>query len=63
MYKIYEGMLTGKGLKFGVVVGRFNEFISSKLLSGALDALKRHEVEEINVEISWVPGAYAEYLW
>lgn len=56
--KIYEGNLLGQGLKFGVVVGRFNEFIGSKLLGGAVDALKRHGVEEENIEISWVPGAF-----
>ncbi len=58
MYKTYEGKLMGKGLKFGIIIGRFNEFISSKLLSGALDALKRHEVLDEDVEISWVPGAF-----
>jgi 6,7-dimethyl-8-ribityllumazine synthase len=58
MVKVYEGNLIGKGLKFGIVVGRFNEFISSKLLSGALDALKRHGVEEENAEVAWVPGAF-----
>ena len=58
MYKTYEGNLTGKNFKFGIVVSRFNEFISSKLLSGALDGLKRHEVESKDVEIAWVPGAF-----
>lgn len=58
MAKVYEGKLVGTGLKFGVVVGRFNEFITSKLLSGAMDALKRHGVEEGDVEIAWVPGAF-----
>lgn len=56
--KIYEGNLLGQGLKFGLVVGRFNEFIGSKLLGGAIDALKRHGVEEENIEVSWVPGAF-----
>lgn len=56
--KIYEGKLIAQGLKFGIVVGRFNEFIGSKLLSGALDALKRHGVDENDVEIAWVPGAF-----
>lgn len=56
--KTYEGKLIAQGLKFGIVVGRFNEFIGGKLLSGALDALKRHEVEEENIEIAWVPGAF-----
>ncbi len=58
MAKLYEGYLTGQGLKIGIVVGRFNEFISGKLLSGALDALKRHGVEEDHVEVAWVPGAF-----
>ena len=58
MGRIYEGNLLGQGLKFGLVVGRFNEFITNKLLSGAVDALKRHGVEEENVEVAWVPGAF-----
>lgn len=58
MGKIYEGNLVGSGLKIGIVVGRFNEFITSKLLSGALDALKRHGVAEEDVDIAWVPGAF-----
>jgi 6,7-dimethyl-8-ribityllumazine synthase len=56
--KHYEGHLVGKGLKFGIVVGRFNEFITSKLLTGALDALHRHGVDEQDVEVAWVPGAF-----
>ncbi|OEF98493.1 6,7-dimethyl-8-ribityllumazine synthase [Desulfuribacillus alkaliarsenatis] len=56
--RTFEGNLIGKGLKIGIVVGRFNEFISSKLLSGALDALKRHGIEEDNVDTAWVPGAF-----
>ena len=56
--KIYEGNLISEGLKFGIVVGRFNEFIGSKLLSGAMDGLKRHGVDEENIEIAWVPGAF-----
>ncbi|MFB9277280.1 6,7-dimethyl-8-ribityllumazine synthase [Cohnella cellulosilytica] len=55
---VYEGHLVSKGLKYAVVVGRFNEFISSKLLGGALDALKRHGAEDNEVEIAWVPGAF-----
>lgn len=58
MAKIFEGKLVGKGQKVGIVVGRFNEFISSKLLEGALDGLKRHEVEEDDIEIAWVPGSF-----
>ncbi len=56
--RVYEGNLIGQGLRIGIVVGRFNEFITSKLLSGALDALKRHGVEESGVEVAWVPGAF-----
>lgn len=58
MGKIFEGNLVGTGLKVGIVVGRFNEFITSKLLGGAEDALKRHGVNEEDVDIAWVPGAY-----
>lgn len=54
----FEGNLVGTDLKIGIVVGRFNEFITSKLLGGALDALKRHGVTEENVDIAWVPGAF-----
>lgn len=56
--KIYEGKLIAQGQKFGIIVGRFNEFIGGKLLSGALDALKRHGVEEEYIDITWVPGAF-----
>ncbi|MFD0711107.1 6,7-dimethyl-8-ribityllumazine synthase [Paenibacillus sp. GCM10027626] len=58
MPHIYEGHLVSEGLRYGVVVGRFNEFISSKLLSGALDAFKRHGAEDSEIEIAWVPGAF-----
>lgn len=58
MAKVYEGHLVSQGLKYGVVVGRFNEFISSKLLGGALDAFKRHGAGEDDVEVAWVPGAF-----
>lgn len=58
MTKVYEGKLDGKGLKVGIVIARFNEFISSKLLSGAKDALVRHGVEENDIEVAWVPGAF-----
>lgn len=54
----YEGYLNGEGLRIGIVVGRFNEFITSKLLSGAEDALKRHGVNEDDVAVAWVPGAF-----
>jgi len=56
--KTYEGQLIAEGLKFGIITGRFNEFIGSKLLAGAIDALKRHGVLEEDIEISWVPGAF-----
>jgi len=56
--KVYEGQLKADSKKFGIIVGRFNEFIGGKLLSGALDGLKRHGCTEENIEISWVPGAY-----
>lgn len=55
---VYEGLLTTKEIKVGIVAARFNEFITSKLLGGALDTLKRHEVPEENVDVAWVPGAY-----
>jgi 6,7-dimethyl-8-ribityllumazine synthase len=58
MGKVFEGHLVGTGLKFGIVVGRFNEFITSKLLGGAQDALKRHGVAEENIDVAWVPGAF-----
>ena len=56
--KFIEGNLVAQGIKVGIVVGRFNEFIVSKLLGGALDGLKRHGVEEDNIEVAWVPGAF-----
>ena len=55
---IMEGSLVAKDIKVGIVVGRFNEFIVSKLLGGALDGLKRHGVLETNIEVAWVPGAF-----
>lgn len=56
MAKNYEGSLIGKGLKFAVVVSRFNELITTKLLAGARDALLRHGVDEADIEIAWTPG-------
>jgi 6,7-dimethyl-8-ribityllumazine synthase len=56
--KHFEGMLMGEGLKFGVVISRFNDFFTSKMLEGAQDALLRHGVNEEDIEISWVPGAF-----
>ncbi|ARD47345.1 6,7-dimethyl-8-ribityllumazine synthase [Sporosarcina sp. P33] len=58
MGNLFEGHLVGTGLKVGIVVGRFNEFITGKLLSGAQDAFKRHGVDEADVDIAWVPGAF-----
>lgn len=56
--KTYEGNLVAENIKIGIVAARFNEFIVSKLVSGALDGLKRHDVSEEDVEIAWVPGAF-----
>ena len=58
MGKTFEGTLTGDGLKFGIVISRFNEFISSKLLDGAKDALVRHGVSAEDFDIAWTPGAF-----
>lgn len=58
MSKRFEGMLLGKGLKFGLVVSRFNEFFTQKLLEGAQDALLRHGVNEEDIEVAWVPGSF-----
>lgn len=54
----YEGKLIAATMKVGIVAARFNEFITSKLLGGAIDALTRHEVQEDNIEVAWVPGAF-----
>ncbi|MCL2757584.1 MAG: 6,7-dimethyl-8-ribityllumazine synthase [Coriobacteriia bacterium] len=56
--KMYEGKLVNEGIKVGIVASRFNEFVTSKLLSGALDGLKRHGLDDTDVEIAWVPGAF-----
>lgn len=56
--KVLEGNFSGKGLKIGIVAGRFNEFISSKLIAGAEDSLKRHEVNPEDITLAWVPGAF-----
>ncbi len=53
-----EGMLLGEGLKFALVVSRFNDFITSKLLEGANDALRRHGVNEEDIALTWVPGSF-----
>ena len=54
----FEGKLSGKGMKFALVVGRFNEMISTRLYEGALDCLRRHDVREADVDAAWVPGAF-----
>ena len=56
--KIYEGKLISKDTRIGIVVARFNEFITSKLLGGAIDTLKRHDVNEDSIDVAWVPGAF-----
>ncbi len=56
--KTYEGKLVSEGVKIGIVVARFNEFITSKLLGGAIDGLKRENVKEEDIEVAWVPGAF-----
>jgi len=56
--KLFEGMLLGEGLKIGVVVSRFNEFITGKLLEGAQDGLLRHGVSGDDIDIAWVPGSF-----
>ncbi|MFC1914632.1 6,7-dimethyl-8-ribityllumazine synthase [Chloroflexota bacterium] len=58
MNKVFEGMLLGKGLKFGLVVSRFNEFVTRKLLEGAQDALLRHGVNGTDIDVAWVPGSF-----
>jgi len=58
MGRQFEGKLVGKGLKFALVVSRFNEFITAKLLAGAQDALARHGVTEGDIDLVWVPGAF-----
>lgn len=56
--KTYEGQLIARDYRFAIVISRFNDFISHRLLGGALDALKRHEAMEENIEVIWVPGAF-----
>lgn len=58
MVNTYEGLLTVTDEKFCIVISRFNEFIGSKLLSGAIDELKRHGVDENNIDVVWCPGAF-----
>lgn len=57
MSKNYQGMLAGKGLKLGIVIARFNEIITGRLLEGAKDSLLRHGVSEQDVDVAWVPGS------
>lgn len=56
--KILEGKLLAKDLSFGIVVSRFNDFFSKKLLDGAIDALKRHGADEAKITVAWVPGSF-----
>ena len=58
MNKHFEGMLLGEGLRFGLVISRFNEFITRRLLNGAQDALLRHGVSQENIDVAWVPGSF-----
>ena len=58
MANIIEGYISGKNLKFGIVAARFNEFIVSKLVGGALDTLHRHETADSDIDVAWVPGAF-----
>jgi 6,7-dimethyl-8-ribityllumazine synthase len=58
MMKTYEGKLVSKDIKVGIIAARFNEFITSKLLGGAVDGLMRHDVKENDIEVAWVPGAF-----
>src|SRR5512136_1536962 len=58
MKKAYQGALLAQGLKFALVVSRFNEFISSRLLDGAVDALLRHGAKEEDIEVAWTPGSF-----
>ena len=56
--KKFEGKFNGKGIKIGIIAGRFNEFITSKLVGGAVDVLKRNDVNDEDIDIAWVPGAF-----
>jgi 6,7-dimethyl-8-ribityllumazine synthase len=58
MYRKYEGKLDGKDLKFSIVISRFNSFITEKLLEGAIDCLTRHNVNQDDIEVFWVPGSF-----
>ena len=56
--RVLEGNVVAKGIRVGIVAARFNEFITSKLVGGALDGLKRHDVKEEDIDVAWVPGAF-----
>ena len=56
--RVLEGHVVAKGIRVGIVAARFNEFITSKLVGGALDGLKRHDVKEEDIDVAWVPGAF-----
>ncbi len=56
--KTFEGKLTPNGIRVGIVASRFNEFITSKLVAGAMDGLLRHDVKEEDIQVAWVPGAF-----
>ena len=56
--RTFEGKFDGRDVRIAIVAGRFNEFITSKLVGGALDVLKRNDVSEENIDIAWVPGAF-----
>ncbi len=58
MLKVLEGQLTARGLKFAIVVSRFNSLVTQRLLDGALDALRRHEADENAITIAWTPGSF-----
>ncbi len=58
MARVLEGQLNAEGMKFGIVASRFNEFITGRLLDGALDALRRHGADEADISVAWVPGSY-----
>ncbi|MEA3409031.1 MAG: 6,7-dimethyl-8-ribityllumazine synthase [Candidatus Eisenbacteria bacterium] len=58
MSKVYEGNITGEGRSFGIVVSRFNEFVSLRLLEGAMDCLRRHGAADEDITVAWVPGAF-----
>jgi 6,7-dimethyl-8-ribityllumazine synthase len=58
MVNVIEGQLVAKGMRFAIIASRFNEFISSKLMEGAIDALVRHDASKKDITVCWVPGAF-----